>query len=592
MLYAEQHWTKAVDLNSTVERLYEKLGALEFDADHEAIYGMEIYYTVQQCEKLRNKYKIGRKVTMDVNSIENCAIKSEVIVTETFSFGQKYGDGRSAELKIEPLEYKESFKCKEEDCAEHLDIHAAPFHQYSRNEYYFTEKDSVVGHSQITKDVQYFCKECNFATHLECSIKEHLRIHNGVDKICDFKTPLILPSSSHLTKPSDDKYSCNECNYSTLIKKYLRRHVKIHKCVKYSCEECNYKTVRKRSLKQHTKIHTGDEYKCKECDYKTVRKDRLQKHSKIHTGDEYRCNDCDYKTVWEYLLKQHVKIHTGDEYKCAECDYKTVWEYLLKQHGKIHSGDEYKCKECDFKTVQKGNFNRHIKIHTGDKYKCKDCDYKTGGENYLKEHVKIHTGDEHKCKECDYKTVRKNALKEHLKIHTGDEYKCKECEYKTIWKKDLKEHLKIHTGDEYKCKECDYKTVWKYLLKGHVKIHTSDRYRNNSLFFCNDATFMFFIDMEAVFRLFYDIVTPQNINAKDFFVNNMKLLPEAHISVRHNLKFKIISRYKERNRILRKPEYGECNVRSTEYPCDANAMHAVLKICGLLPGISRRVAGG
>ncbi|KAF5287257.1 hypothetical protein FQA39_LY15985 [Lamprigera yunnana] len=32
------------------------------DHDHEAIYGMEIYYTVQQCEELRDKYKIGRKV--------------------------------------------------------------------------------------------------------------------------------------------------------------------------------------------------------------------------------------------------------------------------------------------------------------------------------------------------------------------------------------------------------------------------------------------------------------------------------------------------------------------------------------------------
>ncbi|KAF5285972.1 hypothetical protein FQA39_LY16483 [Lamprigera yunnana] len=58
----EQHWTKAVDLKSVVERLYEELGALEFDADHEAIYGMERYYTVQQCEELRDKYKIGRKL--------------------------------------------------------------------------------------------------------------------------------------------------------------------------------------------------------------------------------------------------------------------------------------------------------------------------------------------------------------------------------------------------------------------------------------------------------------------------------------------------------------------------------------------------
>ncbi|KAF5302134.1 hypothetical protein FQA39_LY10469 [Lamprigera yunnana] len=62
MLYAQEHWTKSYDLKSAVERLYEELGALEFDADHEAIYGMERYYTVQQCEVLRDKYKIGRKM--------------------------------------------------------------------------------------------------------------------------------------------------------------------------------------------------------------------------------------------------------------------------------------------------------------------------------------------------------------------------------------------------------------------------------------------------------------------------------------------------------------------------------------------------
>ncbi|KAF5294224.1 hypothetical protein FQA39_LY13472 [Lamprigera yunnana] len=62
MLYAEQHWTKAINLKSAVERLYEKLSALEFAADHETIYGMEKYYTVEQCEQLRDKYKIGRKV--------------------------------------------------------------------------------------------------------------------------------------------------------------------------------------------------------------------------------------------------------------------------------------------------------------------------------------------------------------------------------------------------------------------------------------------------------------------------------------------------------------------------------------------------
>ncbi|KAF5298548.1 hypothetical protein FQA39_LY11749 [Lamprigera yunnana] len=45
MLYAEQHRTKTIDLKSVVERLCEELGALEFDADHKAIYGIVgLYY--------------------------------------------------------------------------------------------------------------------------------------------------------------------------------------------------------------------------------------------------------------------------------------------------------------------------------------------------------------------------------------------------------------------------------------------------------------------------------------------------------------------------------------------------------------------
>ncbi|KAF5269657.1 hypothetical protein FQA39_LY08580 [Lamprigera yunnana] len=78
MLYAQEHWTKCYDLKSAVERLYEELGALEFDADHEAIYGMERYYTVQQCEELRDKYKIGRKDSL------NHSLKLNTIFSSNF----------------------------------------------------------------------------------------------------------------------------------------------------------------------------------------------------------------------------------------------------------------------------------------------------------------------------------------------------------------------------------------------------------------------------------------------------------------------------------------------------------------------------
>ncbi|KAF5296770.1 hypothetical protein FQA39_LY12288 [Lamprigera yunnana] len=78
MLYEEQHWTKAIDLKSAVKHLYEKLGALAFDANHEAIYGMERYYVVQQCKHLRDKYKIGRKLCrkfLKGNTCSQCLMK-------------------------------------------------------------------------------------------------------------------------------------------------------------------------------------------------------------------------------------------------------------------------------------------------------------------------------------------------------------------------------------------------------------------------------------------------------------------------------------------------------------------------------------
>ncbi|KAF5301039.1 hypothetical protein FQA39_LY10858 [Lamprigera yunnana] len=263
---------------------------------------------------------------MDINSTESSKIKSEIIVTETFC--GKYEDCGNEELKVEPVDYEELFKCKEEDDpAEHMDTSSAPIiQQCSGNECNFTtmEKDSIQGHLKTTKNVQYFCKQCNFRTRLECFLKAHLKIHKGVD----------------------DTYTTKECNIRLLRSFSLAPHAKaLRNDDAYICKECNFTTLNKYSLKRHMTIHIGDEYKCKECDYKTVWKNLLKEHIKIHTGDEYKCKECDYKTVRKCNLKEHVKIHNGDKYTCNECDFKTVWKSSLNDHVKIHKDKEYKYKE-------------------------------------------------------------------------------------------------------------------------------------------------------------------------------------------------------------------------------------------------------
>ncbi|KAF5302986.1 hypothetical protein FQA39_LY10164 [Lamprigera yunnana] len=71
MLYAEQHWTKTVDLKSAVERLYEKLCSLEFDGDHE----------------LLDKYKIGRKVCRKFLKEKTC---SQYLVKHMIEIGLRH----------------------------------------------------------------------------------------------------------------------------------------------------------------------------------------------------------------------------------------------------------------------------------------------------------------------------------------------------------------------------------------------------------------------------------------------------------------------------------------------------------------------
>ncbi|KAF5277035.1 hypothetical protein FQA39_LY06273 [Lamprigera yunnana] len=438
--------------------------------------------TVAQCYRWGSvDFMLRRSIAINFTFEKGAAKFCKVVKYDWLStnFERETNQVKNQELKTEPEDYEEMFKCKEYDPAEGMDAHTGPIRQYFCNGCNFMtmERDSLIEYSKIASNVQYFCEKCNFKMQSECSKREHLRIHNLINdkNIKECNTQWIFSLSSQFkTAKSRNKYMCNECNYTTLNKNNLKRHLKIHMSNKYICKECDYRTEWKYLLMQHIKKHTGDEYKCNECDYRTVRKYLLKVHLKIHTGDEYKCKECNYKTVRKDVLQKHVKIHTGDEYKCKECDYRTVRKDLLKQHVKIHTGDEYKCKECDYKTVRKNRLMEHVKTHTGDEYKCKECDYETVWKHLLKQHVKIHTGDEYKCKDCDYKTVRKNCLMEHIKIHTGDEYKCKECDYKTVRKNHLMEHFKIHMGEEYKCKECDYTTVWSSNLKQHVKIHSAD----------------------------------------------------------------------------------------------------------------------
>lgn len=64
-MYSAQHWPVAVNLRSSVQRVKAELSDLEFDADHEAVYGMERFFSEEQCLSLARKYATGVELCED-----------------------------------------------------------------------------------------------------------------------------------------------------------------------------------------------------------------------------------------------------------------------------------------------------------------------------------------------------------------------------------------------------------------------------------------------------------------------------------------------------------------------------------------------
>ena len=60
---------------------------------------------------------------------------------------------------------------------------------------------------------------------------------------------------------------CYVCSKTFSLKKYLKRHMKVHNGKRtFSCQRCAKSFLRQASLIRHTRIHTGEKpHRCSEC---------------------------------------------------------------------------------------------------------------------------------------------------------------------------------------------------------------------------------------------------------------------------------------------------------------------------------------
>ncbi|CAH0549300.1 unnamed protein product [Brassicogethes aeneus] len=223
---------------------------------------------------------------------------------------------------------------------------------------------------------------------------------------------------------------------------------------KFECKVCPKTYQTRMGLFYHKKYvhkkHELEEFKCSKCDFVTVRKGILNKHVKIHDKSNYlKCQFCQYmaaelKGLNAHILSKHklenkgeneIKI-TGKVYECTKCSYSTLHKAHYDNHLrvclKLKNVKCYECHLCLYKTIHKSHLTTHIKSHNEiKKLKCLFCLYESNAKQNLDQHIltrhsdmlnesnrNIITSQIHHCQLCKYKSINKGNLKAHLKTHS------------------------------------------------------------------------------------------------------------------------------------------------------------------------------
>ncbi|XP_010188224.1 PREDICTED: zinc finger protein ZFAT, partial [Mesitornis unicolor] len=281
---------------------------------------------------------------------------------------------------------------------------------------------------------------------------------------------------------------CEYCGklfwYQVHYDMHVRTHTREHL---YYCSQCNYSSITKNCLKRHViQKHSNILLRCptEHCDYSTPDKYKLQAHLKVHTEldkKSYSCPVCEKSFSEDRLIKSHIKTNH------PEVSMATISEILGRrvQLKGLIGKRAVKCPYCDFYFMKNGSdLQRHIWAHEGVKpFKCSLCEYATRSKSNLKAHMNRHSTEKtHLCDMCEKKFKSKSTLKSHKLLHTADgkQFKCTVCDYTAAQKPQLLRHMEQHVSFKpFRCAHCHYSCNISGSLKRHYnRKHPNEEYVN------------------------------------------------------------------------------------------------------------------
>ena len=435
------------------------------------------------------------------------------------------------------------------------------------------------------------CTKCEFQTISRLSIRNHdraqhlgeLRFYCSIDNLKSFYSHHIIQhiKSNHNEGSAQiKKLSCTDCNnnieHNDCFKLPLQMRMKAMKegtrikpelniqkpvdggvrgqLVEYHCDNCDYKTVKKGYMRNHKKLNhnenisANDILKCEKCQFQTIISVVLKRHIQVVHNKEVRftCSVCVYRTFYVQSIKYHIDtLHKDTDARfllidCTLCESKTTHTYcesplserliekstsetntkgVQKKHcdrctyvgscrqsliRHIESFHEklknFVCSTCNFKSYEKGPIKYHINSAHKDTelparaitLGCKDCETDISHQcSFLKDKRKRkpkYKPESLHCKVCHYKSATTHReILGHMKVeHPNDKlFQCDSCEYKCNWLPNLKTHTSaMHSGTKFECDICGWKTSWKPPFYEHRRVKhgifkKNSKYRND-----------------------------------------------------------------------------------------------------------------
>ncbi|XP_060535953.1 zinc finger Y-chromosomal protein 1-like isoform X2 [Cylas formicarius] len=173
--------------------------------------------------------------------------------------------------------------------------------------------DKLVRHRHETSSA-YLCEYCGAAT---SKSRREFEMHILNSHRCDQKA---------LNRIQSQVFDCTRCDYRTVKKLDLTRHLRTHReggrfvCgERYECFHCRYATGEKGSLVKHVRLHVSANvlpHECRRCSKRFNEKKSLDSHivnkhsrdanlMKMVTNRIYRCDSCSYMVVSKSKLARH-----------------------------------------------------------------------------------------------------------------------------------------------------------------------------------------------------------------------------------------------------------------------------------------------